>query len=166
MTQLRQAYSSTVVAPAHILAAAAVAAAVCAATAHLPAPGPAMTAGGAAAIVLTGIHLATVRLTVSPERIRIGQGPWPRAGRSIRAAAVRDARAENLGLAQIFGIGVPFHRRTTRLTVRTGPTLVLVLDSGEYIRVSTPDPAAAARLLGSREDPGSQPAPGSRDDSD
>jgi hypothetical protein len=125
-----------------------------------------MALAGAAAIVLTGIHLATVRLTVSPERIRVGQGPWPRPGRSIRAATVRDAHAENLGLAQIFGIGVPFHRRTTRLTVRTGPTLVLVLDSGEYIRVSTPDPASAARLLGSREARGSQPPPGRRDDSD
>jgi hypothetical protein len=166
VTDLRRAYSSTVVAPAHIVASVAVAAAVCAATARLPAPGLVMATAGAAVIVLTGIHLATVRLTVSPERIRIGPGPWPRPGRSIRAAAVRGAYAESLGLAQIFGIGVPFHRRTTRLTVRTGPTLVLVLASGEHIRVSTPDPAAAARLIGGREDTSSQPASGRKDDSD
>ncbi len=56
MTGLRRAYSSTVVAPGHIVAAVVVAAAVCAATAGLPAPGLAMAAAGAAAIVLTGIH--------------------------------------------------------------------------------------------------------------
>jgi len=42
---------------------------------------------------------------------------------------------------------VPFHWRTTRLTVRPGPALVLVLSDGEYIRVSTPDPAVAAQLI-------------------
>ena len=163
MTDLRQAYSSTVVAPASILASAVVAAAVCGATARLPGPALVMAAAGAVAILLAGIHLATVRLTVSPERIRIGQGPWPRPGRSISAAAVREVHAEDLGLAQIFGIGVPFHRRTTRLTVRTGPTLVLVLDSGEYIRVSTPDPGAAVRLIGARAETSRQPASGERD---
>lgn len=163
MTDLRLAYSSIVVAPASILASAVVAAAVCAATARLPGPALVMAAAGAVAILLAGIHLATVRLTVSPERIRIGQGPWPRPGRSISAAAVREAHAEDLGLAQIFGIGVPFHRKTTRLTVRTGPTLVLVLDSGEYIRISTPDPGAAVRLIGAREETSRQPASGERD---
>jgi len=44
--------------------------------------------------VLTGIHLATVRLMVSPDRTRIGQGTWEWPGRSIMTAAVRDAHAE------------------------------------------------------------------------
>lgn len=114
MTDLRRAYSSTVVAPWNIVASMAVAAALCAATARLPPPGPAMAAAGAAVIVLAGIHLATVRLTISPERLRLG----------------------------------------------------LVLGSGEYIRVSTPDPEGAARLIGIRDDTSSLPASGRRDDRD
>jgi hypothetical protein len=42
----------------------------------------------------------------------------------------------------------PGHVRTTRLTVRPGPALVLSLTTGEYIRVSTPDPDAAVAIIG------------------
>ena len=133
MTDVRRAYSSTVVAPGQIALGVALAAAFWAVMAFLPGADWPVDAGAAAVIVLTGIHLATVRLMVSPDRIRIGQGPWGRPGRSIMTAAVRDAHAEQLSRAQTFGIGVSFHWRTTRLTVRPGPALVLVLSDGEYI---------------------------------
>jgi hypothetical protein len=134
MTEVRRAYSSTVVAPGQIAVSVALAVAFWAVTALLPGTDWPAGAGAAAVIALAGIHQATVRLMVSPDRIRIGQGPWGRPGRSIMTAAVRDAHGEQFS-------------RTTRLTVRPGPALVLVLSDGEYIRVSTPDPAAAAQLI-------------------
>jgi hypothetical protein len=42
---------------------------------------------------------------------------------------------------------MPFRRKTARLTVRPGATLELVLSGGECIRVSTPDPVAAALVI-------------------
>lgn len=147
MTDVRRAYSSTVVAPGQIAVGVALAAALWAVTTFLPGAEWPIGAGAAAVIVLVAIHQAIVRLMVSPDRIRIGQGPWGRPGRSIMTATVRDAHAERLSRAQTFGIGVPFHWRTTRLTVRPGPALVLVLSDGEHIRVSTADPAAAAQLI-------------------
>ena len=65
----------------------------------------------------------------------------------VAASEVVDAASTTLSWAQVFGIGVRFHRRTTRLTVRPGPTLCLTLRSGERIRISTPDPESARRLL-------------------
>jgi hypothetical protein len=147
VTDMRRAYSSTVVAPGQIVVGVVLAAAFWAVTAFLSGSGWITGAAVALVIVLAGIHLATVRLMVSPERVRIGQGPWRCSGRSIMTDAVLDARAERLGLAQTFGVGVPFHWRTTRLTVRPGPALVLVLADGEHIRASTPDPAAAVQLI-------------------
>jgi hypothetical protein len=137
-----------VIAPGQLIAGAIVAAALLAyGIVSLPAAALAGPAVGAIAILLTGVQLGTVRLTVSPEYIRVAQGPWAMPGRLIPASAVRDARAGNLSFLQTFGIGVPFRWKTTRLTIRPGPTLELVLSDGEHIRVSTADPVAAALLI-------------------
>jgi hypothetical protein len=91
--------------------------------------------------------VSTVRLVVGPERIVLGWGPlaWPR--RSVPSASVVEVATEDLSAAQVFGLGVPWRRRMTRLIVRPGPTLALTLSSGECIRISTPDPPAAARVI-------------------
>ena len=60
-------------------------------------------------------------------QILLGQGPWGHPARSVAASEVVDATSTSLSWAQVFGIGVRFHRRTTRLTVRPGPTLCLTL---------------------------------------
>jgi hypothetical protein len=151
VTGVRRAYSSTVVAPGHLAACAVLAAALLSCgIAFLPAGAAAATAVAAAVIVLTGLQMATVRLMAGPGYVRVSQGPWGRPGRVIPAGAVRDARVRQLSFLQIFGIGVPFRWKTTRLTVRPGATLELVLSDGECIRVSTPDPAAAALLITGR----------------
>jgi hypothetical protein len=153
MTDVRRAYSSTVVAPGHLAACAVLAAALLSyGIAFLPAGAAAATAVGAAVIVLTGVQMATVRLMVDSECVRVSQGPWGRAGRVIPAGAVRDARPGQLSFLQTFGIGVPFRWKTTRLTVRPGPALELLLSDGECIRVSTPDPVTAALLITGRGD--------------
>jgi hypothetical protein len=152
MTGVRRAYSSTVVAPGHLAACAILAAALLACgIAFLPAAATAMTSAGAAIIVLAGVHMTTVRLMVDAACVRVSQGPWARAGRVVPAGAVRDARATQVSFLQAFGIGVPFRWKTTRLTVRPGPTLELILSDGECIRVSTPDPVTAALLITDRK---------------
>lgn len=148
MTGIRRAYSSTVVAPGHIAASAVLAAALLSCGIAFPSAVPAATAAvGAAVIVLAGVQLATVRLMVSPGYIRVSQGPWGRPGRVIPAGAVREARARQFSFPQTFGIGAAVHWKVTRLTVRPGPALELILSDGECVRVSTPDPATAALLI-------------------
>lgn len=151
MTDVRRAYSSTVVAPGHLAACVVLAAALLSCgIAFLPAGAAAATAAVAALIVFVGVQMATVRLMVDPGYVRVSQGPWGLPGRVIPAGLVRDARAEQLSFLQTFGIGMPFRWKTTRLTVRPGATLELVLSDGECIRISTRDPVVAALLISGR----------------
>lgn len=95
----------------------------------------------------TALHLSTVRLAVGDGQICVGHGPWNRPARLIATSAVVEADSLTLGWAQSVGVGVPLHRKTTRLTVRAGPAIHLVLDNGEHLRISTPYPDAARELL-------------------
>lgn len=111
-------------------------------------------------VIITGVYLTTVRLAVGAERIVLGQGPWPRSGRVIPTSLITDAHTENLTLGQVFGFGIAWHARTTRMTVRPGPALALSLRTGEYIRISTRDPDAAVAVIQSARAgdwPGGQP---------
>lgn len=146
MSTVQRAYSSTVVSPGHVLAGAAVGAVIGAWMFVVLPPSP---AGPLVAVVIlvTGIYLSTVRLAVGHERLAVGQGPFG-PSRVIPAVLIADARAAEVTRPQAFGLGVPWHWRTTRMTVRPGPALVLSLTTGEYIRVSTPDPDAAVAIIG------------------
>jgi len=106
---------------------------------------------GVMAIVITSVHVSVVRLSIGAGRIVVGQGPWSRRARVIPAGAVASAAGEDLGWQQVLGLGIRFHRKTERLTVRPGPALCLRLASGEHLRISTPDPAAACSLLPAAE---------------
>ncbi len=137
-------YTSTVTARGHVLAGVLAAAAVV--VGILPrGPWP-LAVLTAVALVVTGVHLGTVRLAVRADLVRVGQGPWP-GGRRIPVAAVHQVRVACLNRRQAFGVGLPWHVRTTRLTVRRGPALALVLSTGERLWISTADPAVAARLI-------------------
>lgn len=137
-------YTSTVTARGHVFAGVALAALALAVS--VPAGmWPLGTVVGVS-VVVTGVHLGVVRLTVRTDGVRVGQGPWP-GGRRIPAAALTDVRVAHLGRWQVLGIGLPWHRLTTRLTVCAGPTLLLVLGTGEHLWISTADPMVAARLL-------------------
>jgi hypothetical protein len=93
-----------------------------------------------------GVHLGVVRLTVTSDSVRAGQGPWG-GGREIPRAELTEAQVVELSFAQVLGARLPENRRIGRLTVRPGPTLQLVLGSGEYLWVTTADPATAARAV-------------------
>ncbi|MBN9097704.1 MULTISPECIES: hypothetical protein [unclassified Pseudonocardia] len=106
-------------------------------------------------ILLIGVHVGVVQLVVGPEEVRAGQGPWG-GGRRIPVAEIADTQAAELTFGQVLGVGLPTgakpgrpapERPTSRLTVRPGPTLLLVLHTRERIWVSTADPAAAASAL-------------------
>jgi hypothetical protein len=92
-----------------------------------------------------GVYLATVSLTVEPNRVTIGQGRAEREPRVIYLEEIVERSAARLSWPQCLGFGMPSDVPTTRLTVRPGPTLCLVLRTGELVRISTPDPAAALR---------------------
>lgn len=145
-----QAYTSTVVAPVQLAVALVCAAGVaaCCALVGVAWVGAAWV-GLAAGIVVAavGLQQSTVRLSVGSHRIVLGQGPWGFRGRVISTDDVVQSWSASLSWPQVFGIGVGFHARTTRLTVRPGPTLCLVLATGEHIRVSTSDPDLARALL-------------------
>jgi len=143
MSTARYAYSSTVVSPGHVIAGAAAATLL---ALVIPAPLVARLLP-AAAVFLTGIYVATVRIAVGAKLIVLGQGPFGRPRWGIPLPDVADAQAVSLSAAQVFGLGVPFHWRTTRMTVRPGPTLVLHLTTGDYVRISTPDPRAAVAII-------------------
>jgi hypothetical protein len=159
VTSTRRAYSSTVASPLLLAGGAVLAGGTAAAIAALVPAGPAGVAGVAGSVVAGLVLLAadaysaTVRVAVGSGTVRLGQGPLPRPVRTLDVGYVTDARAVQLGWAEVFGLGVPWNRRTTRMTVRPGPTLVLELADGEVIRVSTPDPQAVVDLLAPASDP-------------
>jgi hypothetical protein len=139
------AYKSRVVSPVQLIAATVLAAVVVAGIVARGAPVWIAVAAGAS-IMATGWHFGIVRLSVGNGLVVVGCGPWGRPGRRIFARSVVEAHTEWLGWPETFGLGVPFTRRATRLTVRAGPTLCLTLGNGEVIRVSCSDPDTARAI--------------------
>ena len=138
------AYTCTVVARGHAVAGGVLGLVALA----LPAVGVPWPVAIAAAVlvVVTGVQLGTVRLAIGETGILVTAGVIGRA-RRIPRTRVRTATVVSLSRARAFGIGLPLRARTTRLTVRPGPTLVVELDDGEVLRISTAEPARAADRL-------------------
>jgi hypothetical protein len=135
------AYTATVVARGHVVAGAALGLAAIAVVRPWP-----LAAVLFLVLLGTGVHLGTVRLAAGADGLRVAQGPWGRP-RRIPRSAVRSAAPATLTAAQSFGLGLPFARRTSRLTPRRGPALVVELTGGEILRITTPDPRAAASVV-------------------
>ena len=145
------AYTSTAVAPAQVAAGAVIAVALITVNVLIGAP-LWIAVPGALLIVAATIHVATVRLSIGGGRIVLGQGPWPGHGRVLDAATVTAATAVDLTWAQAFGAGLPAHRRTTRMSIRPGPALSLVLHDDEHVVITTAHPDAALCLLTTTEE--------------
>ena len=165
MSSSSRAYSSTVASRGHALIGVGIAVVVAAA---LVARGSGVwiAAAAAAVVVATSVFVSTVRLAVGTDTVVIGWGPlsWPR--RTVPVAAIVDAEVEQLSAAQVAGVGLPWRWRTSRMTVSPGPTLVLHLTTGECIRISTPRPDQAVRLIrsGAISSKVSRPGPSSAPD--
>jgi hypothetical protein len=142
----REAYSSVVVSRAHLTIGVVIALLVGIGVripGHFPLWGSVVLV---VALALTAVYLSTARLVVGPDRISVGIGPVGR-GRLLARADVVEAGVADLTRAQAVGLGLPWARRTTRLTVRPGPALVLRMAGGEVVRVSTPHPELAVRMI-------------------
>ena len=102
-----------------------------------------------AALVIVGVavYLATITFSVQGRRITIAQGRGEREPRIVHAAEIREQVRRDLTWPQAFGLGLESDDRTTRLTVRAGPTLFLTLTDGEQIRISVTDPEAALAAI-------------------
>lgn len=135
------AYTGTVVARGHVVAG--VVLGLVSAVLIQPWPVAALLA---LVLIVTGVYLGTVRLAVGPDGLRVAQGPWGRS-RRIPRSAVESVSSTTLTTAQAFGLGLPWKQRTSRLTPRRGPALVVELTNGEVLRITTPDPRAAASLV-------------------
>ena len=107
------------------------------------------------ATVAVGVYLATVSLTVTPDEVIVRQGRGHRGVREILAKNIEDCEVTRFGWAETIGIGPSVPAGTTALVVRPGPGLRLTLNDGEHLHISTPDPAAAARVLTSAGPPSS-----------
>ena len=93
-----------------------------------------------------------VRLAVTSEQVLLGNGlhRWPT--RRVEVRDIVSACSGEVTRLQALGLGERFVK-STRLTVRQGPILILVLASGEQIRVSTPHPDDALDVLRSAQSP-------------
>jgi hypothetical protein len=149
----RKAYSSTVFAPVQVALGVAIAVAAAVILAVLGSPSWLIPIA-VVAILAASLHVATVRLSIGDGRVLIGLGPWGLRARAFSVDDVLGAETANLGWAEVFGIGAPLHWRTTRLTVRPGPTLCLDVRGHEHIRISTANPQTARALLTSERDGG------------
>jgi hypothetical protein len=145
---MQRAYTSTVVSPVHLAVGVGLAVGFGVLTVMNGVP-IWVSAVATVAMLIAAVHLSTVRLAIGAGRIVIGHGPWGGPGRTVPCEAVASATEERLRWPQVFGVGVRFHHRSERLTVRPGPTLHLELVTGEHLRISTRRPTDARALLSS-----------------
>lgn len=100
----------------------------------------------AVGIALTVLTAASVRATAGPNGVTVRWGVvgWPRL--SYRLADIERAEVFDLSLLWV-AWGYWWTPRRTCCTVRSGPTLRLVLRNGRTVTVSVPDPAAAVAAI-------------------
>lgn len=99
-----------------------------------------------AGVVLYALTASSLRITAGPNGVSIHFGAlgWPR--RTYRLDRIE--RAEVIDLHPLYvALGFWWTPRRTSYTVRSGPTLQLVLSSGRTVAVTTPHPHAAASAI-------------------
>jgi hypothetical protein len=140
-------YTSTVVAPAQIVLG--VAAGIAAAVVLVALDSGLWPVAILAFLVATGlaVYLGVLSVEIDTKRITLGQGRGEREPRVLYVNEVKTYGLQTLTWAQCFGIGLESDERTTRLSVRPGPTLELVLYDGEMLRLSVNDGPGAMRAL-------------------
>ena len=100
----------------------------------------------AVGILLTVITASSVRASAGPNGVTIRWGAigWPRL--TYRLADIERAEVFDLSLWWV-AYGYWWTPRRTCCTVRSGPTLRLVLRNGRTVTVSVPDPEAAVAAI-------------------
>jgi hypothetical protein len=99
-----------------------------------------------AGVVLYALTGSSVRTTAGPQGVSIHFGPlgWPRC--TYRLDQIE--RAEVIDLHPWYVVfGFWWDPRRTCCTIRSGPTLRLLLSNGRAVTVTTPDPHAAVAAV-------------------
>lgn len=107
------------------------------------------TALAAAALVVGGTALSTVRVIADATGLTVGLGPWGRPSRRIPASRIRSARVEKTSALAYGGWGLRWRPGRTRIIIRRGPSLVVDLTDGTSFGITTKDADQAVRLLNS-----------------
>lgn len=103
---------------------------------------------GGVVVAVAVWEFSTIRLTAGPGGVTVRYGLFGFPRYHYPSDQIASARAEDLSFAQLGGLGMHWSPwRGTRLTVRPGPTLQLVLTSGGTVAISAADPKAAAAVL-------------------
>jgi hypothetical protein len=105
---------------------------------------PALVVG--AAVLLGAVTSFSVRTAAGPNGVvvRLGALGWPRCG--YRIEQIERAEVFDLPLSHVV-FGFWWTPRRTCCTVRSGPTLRLILVNGRTVTVSVPDPYAAVAAV-------------------
>ena len=146
MTARREAYTSTVMSVGSIAVGMVMAIVLAVYLRWMGAP-VIVVAVSAASVVACAVYVSTVRLVVGADHLVLGSGPWAWPSRVVSYDDIVEVGTRDLSLSQVVGLGTGSPLHLTRLTVRAGPTLCVVLRSGEQVRVSTPHPDQAVRLI-------------------
>lgn len=101
-----------------------------------------VAAAGVALGALTG---SSIRTTAGPNGVTVHFGAlgWPRCSYPLG----RIARAEVIHLSPWYVAGFWWTPRRTCCTLRSGPTLRLLLDDGRSVTITVPDPQAAVAAV-------------------
>lgn len=113
-------------------------------------------------IVAVAWWIGVVGLRVTAREVTLRQTRGRRGGREVLVRNIESAQAARFGWAETFGLGSRVPAGTATLVVQPGPGLRLLLATGEWLHISTPDPQAALAAMGVRtETPRPRPRPGS-----
>ena len=119
--------------------------------------GPFTGPGAAAALVVCGVVtvvtallFTSINLSVGAGRVHAGLGPFGHPSLDYPLAEIQRAEAVDIPLRRMRGWGLHhWPGGSVRLTVRSGPTLVLHRLDGPLVQISSRRPEAAAELINS-----------------
>ena len=102
----------------------------------------------AVVLLAANLTLTSVRVTVGPAGVVVHYGVlgWPRF--RYEMSTITTAETGNVPLSRLGGLGVHWSPwRGTRLTIRSGPVLILNRTNRRPITISCNDPEAAVGLI-------------------
>ncbi len=102
----------------------------------------------AVVLLLANLTLTSVRVTAGPAGVVVHYGLLGLPRFRYDVSTISRAEADDLPLSRLGGLGVHWSPwRGTRLTIRTGPVLVLHRNTGLPITISCNDPQSAVAVI-------------------
>lgn len=99
-------------------------------------------------LLVANLTLTSVRVTVGPSEVVVYYGLLGLPRFRYPISTISNAEAAEIGLARLGGLGVHWSPwRGTRLTIRSGPSLVLRRHDHQPVTISCEHPDEAAALI-------------------